>query len=57
MIIIHKFIIHLNQLNLVESFIFKMIKQSDLSNSNMILHFCLHISMKLDYILNFANLN
>jgi len=57
MITIHKFIIHLNQLNLVENFIFKMIKQSDLSNSNMILHFCLHISMKLDYILNFANLN
>ena len=40
-----------------ENFIFKMIKQSDLSNSNMILHFCLHISMKLDYILNFANFN
>jgi len=57
MITIHKFIIHLNQLNLVENFIFKMIKQSDLSNSNMILHFYLHISMKLDYILNFANLN
>ena len=57
MITIHKFIIHLNQLNLVENFIFKMIKQSDLSNSNMILHFYLHISMKLDYTLNFANLN